>query len=289
MARARQALDEITPAQIEAAEEMVRQTGAVTVKKLTSERLTRRAEAELVDVLVRRGLERTARVLRLPLERQLHAALSAQGELPLAGLAKQLSGATNAEARRAALAMVRSGEAVLVKDGRRERLFAVDARTLDASEIAALASASSALKAQLKQLDAKLRACRATKTRPGLALLRSEVDRWKAAARAVIDDGHDRPEGLRPRGEPSPYDYAELLERARGLDHDGLGLIFVPDLVAALGSSDRAQAHDLLRRAAEAGAIELRPESGLDRLSAEERSACLTGPSGQLVSYIRLR
>jgi hypothetical protein len=286
MARARQPVDEITAAQIDAAEAMVRRDGAVAAKKLVSERLTRRAEAELVDVLVRRGLERTPRVLRLPLEQQLRTALAASGELLLAGLAKQLAGVTSAEARRAALAMVRSGEAVLVKEGRRERLLAVDARTLDAGEIAELTSVAAGLKAQLEALHAKLRACRATKTRPGLALLRSDVDRWKEQARATIDDGHGaRPEGLRPRREAR--DYRELLEAATRLAQDGLGLVFVPDLVGALG--DRARAHALLRRAAADGAVELRPESGLDRLSAEERSACLTGPSGQLVSYVRLR
>lgn len=273
-------VDEIAPAQIEAAEAAVRRAGAVAVKKLLPARLTRRAEAELVDALARRGLERTPRVVRVPLDQQLREVLAARGELTLTGLGKQLAGVTAAEARRAALALARAGEAALVKEGRRERLLAVDARTLGPEEIAALRGVAADLKAQLKALEAKLRAGRATKTRPALALLRADVDAWAAGARAAID---------RAASSSKPQtDHDALIAAARRLDHDGLGLVFVPELVAALAVPP-ARAHELLREAAAAGALELRPESGLDRLSAAERSACLTGPSGQLVSYVRLR
>src|SRR5690606_15308930 len=119
-------VDEIAPAQIEAAEAAVRRAGAVAVKKLLPARLTRRAEADLVEALARRGLERTPRVVRVPLDQQLREVLGARGELTLTGLGKQLAGVTAAEARRAALALARAGEAALVKEGRRERLLAVD-------------------------------------------------------------------------------------------------------------------------------------------------------------------
>jgi len=55
---------------------------------------------------------------------------------------------------------------------------------------------------------------------------------------------------------------------------DASGLAFVPAVVAALG----AGAADALLAAARAGLVELRPESGLGRLTAAELAACPTMP-----------
>ena len=60
------------------------------------------------------------------------------------------------------------------------------------------------------------------------------------------------------------------------------GLAFVPDCVAA-----GITAAELLRLARD-GAVELRPESGLGRLSAAERDACPRGYEGCVLSWARV-
>src|SRR5262249_41193384 len=66
------------------------------------------------------------------------------------------------------------------------------------------------------------------------------------------------------------------------------GLVFVPALVRALGRAVvRDPVHDVLRDAAERGLVELRPESGLARLSEEDLAFCMPGPQGSLLSWAR--
>ena len=65
----------------------------------------------------------------------------------------------------------------------------------------------------------------------------------------------------------------------------GRGLAFVPDVVRALGGA--AIAHPLLMRLAREERLELRPESGLARLTKNQLALCLPGPQGSRLSWAR--
>jgi hypothetical protein len=228
---------------------------------------------------------RVKQIAEVPVEEQLERALEAARDLPMTGLARKLAGASAKEARVAAHALVRAGRAVLVKRGRAEHLACVDGSTLTPGEVTKLTEASARLSAIVKKLDALVKAARPTRARPGYALMRKDADAILRDITAALQteqapseapaDGHAR---------------ALVLEAAHDLEMEGIGLVYVPELVQALQSRlVRDDVHRALRDAAVRGEVELRPESGLDRLSAEDRAACLVGPSGRLVSYVRVR
>jgi hypothetical protein len=280
-------LEAIDEAEVESAERRVRDRGFVAASKLMGGKSSARLRAALVDALVARGLERARRGVRVPPSEQLESALGAARALSMAGLHERLSGVSAREARAAAHALVRASRAVLTREGRRELLLVVDDRTLSAAETGALAGAAKLIDGVAKRLRELLRAAKPTRARPATSVLRSD-------ARAVATDLEDAARAATsaagkaaPKAEPAPI--ARVLDKARDLEIDGLGLVYVPDLVRALDELGAGGVHAALRAAADTGQIELRPESGLDRLSAEERAACLVGPSGRLVSYVRLR
>jgi hypothetical protein len=98
-------------------------------------------------------------------------------------------------------------------------------------------------------------------------------------------------EALKPfLGAPTPptaaalHDVASLVEAHR----ESSGLTFVPKLVRLLGgTSARDALHAELLRGARAGLFELRPESGMGRLSTEDASFCIPGPQGSRLSWVR--
>jgi hypothetical protein len=93
-----------------------------------------------------------------------------------------------------------------------------------------------------------------------------------------------------PKTAPSPVQASTvppLLDVVRQQMDRSLGLAFVPRVVRVLGP-DISGAHALLLQAANRGEIELRPESGLGRLTPEELSLCLPGPQGSRLSWIRI-
>jgi len=65
------------------------------------------------------------------------------------------------------------------------------------------------------------------------------------------------------------------------------GITFIPQWARELGLTP-AQCHAALERAADAGVIELRPESGLGRLSRDDFEFCLPGPRGSKLSWMRV-
>lgn len=70
--------------------------------------------------------------------------------------------------------------------------------------------------------------------------------------------------------------------------HDCAGrsdLAWVPDVARRLGASSSR----LLLEADRAGVLELRPESGLGRLSAEDAKRCPRMADGTPLSWVRLR
>ena len=78
----------------------------------------------------------------------------------------------------------------------------------------------------------------------------------------------------------------DVLDVARSLQRES-GLIFIPDVVRACGVSNKRATWARLALAAREGIIELRPESGLGRLSKEERDLCVPGYKDTLLSWMR--
>jgi hypothetical protein len=287
---ARQALlDAPAPEHVDEAERAVRERGAVAKKKLVKVRLSRSGESALLAALEQRGLERTAGGARVPLAEQLERALSDRGALAISGLAKILAGCSAKEARSAAYAAARAGTAALLKDGKREVLAPLE-QALDAAAVGRLEASARDLKNALRALEALLRGRNATKTRPAYGIAKSEAARVGAQLAAASGQRPSLPMTRSSAPPPGPDARARVIAAVRSLVRGGPPLVFVPDVVKALRHELGTPAvHDALRQAAAEGAIELRPESGLDRLSEAERLACLVGPSGRLVSYVRLR
>lgn len=87
----------------------------------------------------------------------------------------------------------------------------------------------------------------------------------------------------------TPVDALAQLLAALDAEHDErTGLSFVPAVVRRLSSAMTVSAaHDALLSAARRELVELRPEGGLARLSAEELAQCPPGPAGTLLSWAR--
>jgi hypothetical protein len=207
------------------------------------------------------GLEITSKCVRVPLTEQLASRLRDGAVLPLKTLRLAVSGATAAEAAKAAAALGRAGLAQLVVRGRAASWMGPRADLLAELELEALDRAVTDIAQSMK----------AARKHRG-TLLEADV----RAAFAPFTAGRA------PRLEPS-----DVLAAARS--HClGTGLVFVPALVRALGGpSARLAVHEALLDAARRGLLELRPESGLARLSDEDLALCLPGPQGSRLSWAR--
>jgi hypothetical protein len=110
--------------------------------------------------------------------------------------------------------------------------------------------------------------------RKDATLLRADVDAILAPFTAE-----------RPRSAPeTSADVTALIDANR----ESSGLTSVPKLVRLLGGAKvRAAVHAELLREARAGRVELRPESGMGRLSADDAALCIPGPQGSHLSWVR--
>ena len=86
-----------------------------------------------------------------------------------------------------------------------------------------------------------------------------------------------------PRG-----DHGAVLAAVRKREREGTRLAFVPAVLRELAQSmGREAAQRALLAAGDAGALELRPESGMGRLTADDAAWCPPGPQGSVLSWCR--
>lgn len=302
----RSADEETSDERVAEAEQQIRESGVIPLAQLTGGLPSRAARAALVDALVERGLEKAAKVMRVPLTEQLMSLLKSAREVPLATLHEQLAGASAAEAKRAALALAAAGELALVKSGRNEVLTRLDGQVIDAEQAESAAESLAKLKALVKELDKRVPA---GKAKPKYALLRDELADWRQRVRAAVAmswlDAAVPNEGTKsvpipaePESkavEPAAAGSNSVGERVfstlSGFDRDPLlHLVYLPDLVRALGRQGIGMAlvHEALLAAVDRGEIELKPENEPERLRATDRTLCMTTPSGRLISWVRL-
>jgi hypothetical protein len=231
---------------------------ALAPKDLTALGIPKPLHADAVARLAAAGLEPTAKGgVRAPLRDQLVDALRARGTVAVGALGKVVAGATGAEAKKVALALVGEATLRLVRRGKVDVVAAPDAAVLDDAELRSLARATKALAAQCDNAI-KARAL-------GKTLLRDDV-------RELLLDVVVRASASPPPQRDVAADALDALKRSTRAD---LGLAFVPDVVRALAPAHSVHAiHAALLALARAGRVELRPESGLGRLGAEDRALC---------------
>lgn len=117
--------------------------------------------------------------------------------------------------------------------------------------------------------------------------LKAPMERSDELAAAGMDEGmHQREYGNTPPIEAPTVargDLAGAIKASTSVN----GLAMVSDVVKAYGGDVKA-AHAAILDAYERGAIELRPEGGLNRLSPEEKAMAIPGPQGTVLSGIRV-
>jgi hypothetical protein len=237
--------------------------------------------AALAAELAKEGYEATKSVVRRPLGDQLAAALADGAFVPLKAVASVVSGATAAEAKRAATALVAKGGAKLVLRGTAEVLVPAMAPVLSREQLARFG--------RLAKVVAK-----AAASKSGASVL--QVDMVEALGEVVpgitvSGRGAERVE-RRPEGAAPPRDgsgkLTHLLSTLEETRDPQTGLSFVPAIVARLEPEIGAEAvRALLVSAATNGVIELRPEGGIGRLSEQELAVCPPGPQGTRLSWAR--
>jgi hypothetical protein len=265
MGRARKgdtAAEPLAEAAIEAMAVEVRREGAVPLARLGAPK-ARLAEAK--KALAARGLEVTAKVARVPVADQLAARLREIEVVPFRGVADAVAGASKKEALAAADALVAGGHAARVVRSKELLLVAKEGAVLDDGSLAALERSVAALAAALKLARAK----KATLLH---ADVRNELGAFAPAPAPA------------PRRGPTEADVAALVARHR----ESSGLTFVPKIVRALGGpAVRDAVHAALIQGAKSGRYELRPESGMGRLSDDDLGLCVPGPQGSHLSWVR--
>ena len=241
----------------------------------------------VVDELVRVGFEATKTVVRCPLETQLLDRLKTRKPVPIQGARFALAGATLGEGRRTALELVRSGRAHLVVVAKVEALVCVDEDVLTRDEMRTARDAIVTLAKRLQTL---------TKAGSWATLIRADlVSAISALPLAVpsVPATVDRHLPEVPAVSRATAEWSARLEELlwRAIDavcEDAMGMSFVPRIVRALAPDlEVHRVHALLLEASRRNLIELRPESGLGRLTDDELRACLPGPQGTKLSWAR--
>jgi hypothetical protein len=267
--------------------ELLKQTRAQliehrTIKLTTLGSATQRAA--MVEELVKEGFEATKSVLRIPVAKQLVKALGDGSFISLKSIASFVVGASAAEAKKCALALVASGSAQLVQRGSVEVLVPSSAGVVSRAELARFA--------ELAKRWAKIAG-----SKNGTTLLRQDFDEALAEFTANKAPAIAHPSGRTVRGEEpetvrapgqTGENVSQLLAALEAAREPSTGLAFVPRIMERLGPRLNAdEAQRALLDAATAGLIELRPEGGLHRLSEAELLACPPGPQGTRLSWAR--
>jgi hypothetical protein len=225
----------------------------------------------VLDALRVEGFEVTARVVRIPIEAQLVAALRDGSYLAFNTIASHIRGATAAEAKHVAKALAETGRARRILRTATETLVPAAADVVANKELAIAAKRVSDVARQLQSA-----------ARKGMGVLRSDVEQ---ALDGVLPTN---PRSAAPRRPDSSLELEVVLRAVDDARDAKVGLSFVPKVVGLLSVNfGHATAQKALLDAASRGFVELRPEGGLGRLSEAERMACPEGPQGTRLSWAR--
>jgi len=271
---------ELTDALVEDAAARVRAARFVPKAKLVPGKLSRADEVVLIERLAARGLERTARGVRVAVAEQVRGAIGAAERLTLPELAARVVGATRAEIRRAAMGLVGAGELVLLPATRGDAFAKPGPHVLSPGELETARDVAQAL----AKLIARVKARRGS---PPRTLERAEL-------RALVAPLAELAELAEPAGAGaggSETTTSRVLAKLTELGRERGRSVFIPDVLRALHADrdgERQIAHAALLELARAGRVELRPESGVGNLSEQDRALCPSGADGLVISYARV-
>jgi hypothetical protein len=186
---------------------------------------------------------------------------------------KRVGGPPAAELGRVLGDLVRTGAIRLVVRGTSEVLVGCGEQILELDPLARLARLAAELQACVRKMGAK---------GPARSILREDVERFASELRELASA-----QGA-PAATPKSV-WARVSTAMRRLEDPTLRLVSIPDLVRALEAElPAAQVHAALRAGARDGLVQLRPDSSPDLLSEADRSLCLPGPGGAVLSYANL-
>lgn len=113
--------------------------------------------------------------------------------------------------------------------------------------------------------------------------------RQSAKAKGIWDDAQAQPPSVaEPQADPAA-DLAAVLEAANAeLERSNVAPLVMVAAVVRASKLTTPRAHAALNEAARRGQLELRPESGMDRLSKADAALCLPGPQGSVLSVLRV-
>ncbi len=262
------------PQIVRRAVDAIESEGAVKVSTLGAKSMRAQAIAELANL----GFEVTAKFVRKPIAAQLQAALAHGAFIPLKQVAAHALGAAGPEAKSAALRLVADGTARLVLRGTEEVLVPSSAPVLTRQELTAFHAIS--------KIVAKI-----AKSKSGASLLHSDlaqaIERALPSAYSAFTPGAAR-KNAPPEKPRVNAAVSRLLSAVDATRNAQTGLSFVPAVVARMRPELSAEAANAaLLDAAKSGLLELRPEGGINRLSADELALCPPGPQGTRLSWAR--
>jgi hypothetical protein len=252
----------------------IRRENAVKVAALGPKAI----RALVISNLVSQGFESTKTFVRKPISVQLSAALADGAFVPLKSVAEHVAGASPVEAKSAARGLVAEGKALIVQRGTEEVLVPASSGVLSREELAAF------------DRVAKL-VSKAARSKTGVSLLCSDLaqalEQALPRSYSALAKGGGR--NVSPSEKPRiPAVVSRLLSAVEATRDAQTGLSFVPAVVASLRADWGPDATNAaLLDAANRGLLELRPEGGINRLSAEELALCPPGPQGTRLSWAR--
>jgi hypothetical protein len=262
------------------AEAHIRANKTLPFARITSVKLTPAARDELVKQLVLRGLERTPKLLRVPLATQIESLVSHGARVARKDLGKRVKGATKTELDTTLAKLMREKRVHLVVRTQTEILVGPDEQVLGLTEMHQLTKVITLLAKTVKKVQAK-----------GLpkTLLREDLE-------AVMGSSVPKPKPTLPNFDVVDVvdvvnvEQAETLvvETLRQLEEPNIKLVRIADLVRRLAPRlPKNEVHRVLSKAFELGTIELRPDGGTEFLKPEDAVLCIPGPRGTVFSYAR--
>jgi len=242
--------------------EAIRARGFLKTAELKKFMVPPERQGEVLERLAAEGFEPMASGVRVPLRLQLETLLQQRGVLAWPP-GKLLKGGSPKEYKALVLDLARAGELHLLVRGRAEAVAGREAAVLDREEMQTLRPLALAVQ-------------KALKARPlPRTLLRADL-------REVLLDL------LQPGEAPEPALVERLVRECAGRLEADRPLCFVPDLVLeCLQDHSLARIHAALFQAVRQGRLELRPESGVHRLSGLELALCPPGLQGTRLSWAR--
>lgn len=294
--------------QLQALRETLRAEGAIKLSAIGPKGVREGLAAQLAS----EGYERSPTWLRRPLCDQAREVLAHGAVVGKKDLARLVRGGSAAELTRVLSELERAGALRRVLRGKTEAFAGAEARVLGLESLRALhgvlsqlaklvAAASKKKGVTLLASDVEASLEQALEVLPSQAVSGAvapapdEVNRTAgAAANGAFDEAQASARDASSEAGSVAATGAEASPRASVLDaldatrDERTGLSFVPRLMQRLlAAVPLSVAHEVLLAAARDEVIELRPEGGLGRLSAEELQLCPPGPGGTRLSWAR--